>query len=97
MEIESPRSADQPTISLTESLGADSGVAAQCLTVYIPNKDQHDQEIGTQRRWVLDAIQLPLRDQRRRYGDLGRRRLAQRRRQNHSGTSSDRLFLRAPS
>src|SRR5438128_7487956 len=27
-----------------------------CL--YIPNKDQHDQEIGTQRRWVLDAIRL---------------------------------------
>ncbi len=26
--------------------------------MYIPNKDKNDQEIGTQRRWVLDAIQL---------------------------------------
>jgi hypothetical protein len=26
--------------------------------VYVPNKDKYDQEIGTQRRWVLDAIRL---------------------------------------
>jgi hypothetical protein len=32
--------------------------AVQCFTVYIPNKDQNDQEVGTQRRWVLDAIRL---------------------------------------
>lgn len=40
------------------ALGADAGVAAQCFTAYVPNKDKNDQEIGTQRRWVLDIIGL---------------------------------------
>jgi hypothetical protein len=43
---------------LADSLGADTGVAVQCLTVYIPNKDKNGYEIGTQRRWVLDALRL---------------------------------------
>ena len=33
-------------------------VSAQCLSIYIPNKDQRGQEIGNQRRWVLEAIRL---------------------------------------
>jgi hypothetical protein len=45
-------------VNLAGALGAEPGVAVQCLTLYIPNKDRHDQEIGTQRRWVLDAIRL---------------------------------------
>jgi hypothetical protein len=45
-------------INLAEGLGAEAGVAVQCFTVYVPNKDKDDQEIGTQRRWVLDAIRL---------------------------------------
>lgn len=56
MEPEALQPAERP-INLAEALGA-GGVAAQCITVYIPNKDKHDQEFGTQRRWVLDAIQL---------------------------------------
>ncbi|MHB1421913.1 MAG: hypothetical protein ACYC3I_01705 [Gemmataceae bacterium] len=56
MEPEASQPTDEP-VPLAETLGAD-GVAAQCFTVYVPNKDQHDQEIGTQRRWVLDAIRL---------------------------------------
>lgn len=43
---------------MAEMLGAEPGVAVQCFTVYIPNKDKYDQEIGTQRRWVLDLIRL---------------------------------------
>jgi hypothetical protein len=45
-------------IDLAAAVGADAGAAVQCLTLYIPNKDKNDQEIGTQRRWVLDAIRL---------------------------------------
>jgi hypothetical protein len=45
-------------VNIGEALGADAGVSFQCLTVYIPNKDKEDQEIGTQRRWVLDLIRL---------------------------------------
>lgn len=45
-------------ISLGEALGADAGIATQCLTVYIPNKDRSGAEIGNQRKWVLEAIGL---------------------------------------
>lgn len=57
MDPEAPRPAEIP-LNLADALGADAGVSAQCFTVYVPNKDKHDQEIGTQRRWVLDAIRL---------------------------------------
>jgi hypothetical protein len=45
-------------VDLAAALGTESGVAVQCFTVYIPNKDRQDQEIGTQRQWVLEAIRL---------------------------------------
>ncbi|HKI36370.1 MAG TPA: hypothetical protein VKA46_31220 [Gemmataceae bacterium] len=48
---------DEP-FDLATAMGADPGFSVQCFTVYIPNKDKDDQEIGTQRRWVLDAIRL---------------------------------------
>ena len=57
MEPDTPPPAEAP-VSLARALGAEAGVAAQCFTLYVPNKDQHDQEIGTQHRWVLDAIRL---------------------------------------
>jgi hypothetical protein len=57
MEPETSSPAEVP-VNLANALGADAGVAVQCFTVYIPNKDKNDQEIGTQRRWVLDAIRL---------------------------------------
>ena len=56
MEPEAPQPVEVP-VSLAGALGA-AGVAVQCFTVYIPNKDKNDREIGTQRRWVLDAIRL---------------------------------------
>ena len=52
-----PADNDVP-VNLADSLGADAGVAVQCFTLYVPNKDKHDQETGIQRRWVLDAIRL---------------------------------------
>ena len=57
MEPEAPP-LPEVLVNLAGALGADAGVAVQCFTVYIPNKDKNDQEIGTQRRWVLDALRL---------------------------------------
>ena len=45
-------------VNLAEALGAEPSYSIQCFTVYIPNKDKADQEFGTQRRWVLEAIEL---------------------------------------
>lgn len=49
---------DSLSVSLADALGAEPGFSIQCFTVYIPNKDKNDQEFGTQRRWVLEAIEL---------------------------------------
>jgi hypothetical protein len=40
------------------TLGAQERYAAQCFTVYIPNKDKNGKETGTQRKWVLEALAL---------------------------------------
>lgn len=45
-------------IDLAAALGSDAGVSTQCFTIYIPNKDRNGQEIGNQRKWVLEAIRL---------------------------------------
>ena len=45
-------------VNLTDALGAELSFSVQCFTVYVPNKDKRDQEFGTQRRWVLEAIEL---------------------------------------
>jgi hypothetical protein len=45
-------------VDLAAALGSDGGVSAQCFTVYVPNKDRQGQEIGNQRKWVLEAIRL---------------------------------------
>ena len=40
------------------ALGANENYSTQCFTIYIPNKDKNDVEIGNQRKWVLEAIAL---------------------------------------
>jgi hypothetical protein len=47
-----------PPIDVGKALGAEPGTSIQCFTVYIPNKDRSDKEFGTQRLWVLEAIDL---------------------------------------
>ena len=44
MEPEGPQPAEVP-VNLTGALSADAGVAVQCFTAYIPNKDKNDQEM----------------------------------------------------
>src|SRR5262245_50166143 len=50
--------AENEELSLEAALGADGGISVQCFAVYVPNKDKHGQEIGNQRKWVLEAIRL---------------------------------------
>lgn len=51
--------AERPArISLGKALGARGETSEQMLSLYVPNKDRHDVEIGTQRRWVLQAARL---------------------------------------
>jgi hypothetical protein len=45
-------------IDLVAALGTEEGVSTQCFTIYIPNKDRNGEEIGNQRKWVLEAIHL---------------------------------------
>jgi hypothetical protein len=48
---------DEVELDLAQALGAE-GSSSQCFSVYIPNKDRKGEEIGTQRKWVLEAIRL---------------------------------------
>lgn len=32
--------------------------SSQCFSIYVPNKDRHGEEIGNQRKWVLEAMKL---------------------------------------
>ena len=43
---------------LVDELGAEEGFSHQVLTLYIPDKDREGREIGTQRKWVLEAARL---------------------------------------
>lgn len=45
-------------VDLAAALGSEGGVSTQCFTVYVPNKDRNGQEIGNQRKWVLEALRL---------------------------------------
>lgn len=49
---------EKEAVDLTEAFGASDATSTQALTLYIPNKDQDDNEFGTQRRWVLEAADL---------------------------------------
>ena len=54
-----PKSMDQHHEDLAEALGAEPhAISPQALSLYIPNKDQHNVEFGTQRKWLLEAGQL---------------------------------------
>ena len=51
--------ATQPeSVGLAGELGADGGTSVQCFSIYIPDKDQQGNEIGNQRKWVLEALDL---------------------------------------
>ncbi len=45
-------------VDLADALGASNVASDQILTLYIPDKDREGEELGTQRKWVLDAADL---------------------------------------
>jgi hypothetical protein len=55
-----PEQQDKDTIEidLAGQLGAHQDVSHQMLTLYIPDKDRYNKEIGVQRKWVLEAAEL---------------------------------------
>lgn len=48
----------EPTFNPAQALGAQPAYSADRLTLYIPDRDKDGVEIGTQRRYVLAAIDL---------------------------------------
>jgi hypothetical protein len=46
------------SIDLREALSADGGTSTQCFSIYVPDKDKRGNEIGNQRKWVLEALDL---------------------------------------
>jgi len=49
---------EEAGIDFREALGATTEVSVQQLTLFIPNKNRHDQEVRDQRQWVVEAAQL---------------------------------------
>ena len=49
---------EDETIDLAETLGVSASTSVQQLTLYIPNKDRENDEIGNQRKWVLEAAEI---------------------------------------
>jgi hypothetical protein len=45
-------------IDLAAALGVLEAPSQQTLTLYIPDRDREGHEIGTQRRWVIEAAEL---------------------------------------
>lgn len=49
---------DTPEIDLGAVLGAASGDSHEVLVLFIPDRDRDGNEIGDQRKWVLEAAEL---------------------------------------
>ena len=47
-----------PEIDLGSVLGAEPGDSYEVLLLYIPDRDREGNEVGNQRRWVLEAAEL---------------------------------------
>lgn len=45
-------------MDLAAALGASEAISVQVLALYIPSKDRTGRELGTQRKWVLEAAWL---------------------------------------
>jgi len=45
-------------VDIAEALGADGGISGQCFFIYVPDRDRDGNEIGNQRKWVLEALGL---------------------------------------
>lgn len=51
-------SEDAFELDVAQALGAFDATSSQVLTLYIPDKDRLGRELGTQRKWVLEAAEI---------------------------------------
>ena len=49
---------ESDAIDLSQRLGAEPGESHEVLVLYIPDRDRDGNELGDQRRWVLEAAKL---------------------------------------
>jgi hypothetical protein len=49
---------DELELDLAATFGAEADPSTQAFSIYVPNKDRDGKEIGNQRQWVLEALQL---------------------------------------
>jgi hypothetical protein len=49
---------DEVELDLAGAFGAEADVSTQSFAIYVPNKDREGREIGNQRKWVLEALEL---------------------------------------
>src|SRR5437763_7998052 len=49
---------DELGLDFAASFGAEADPSTQAFSIYVPNKDRDGKEIGNQRQWVLEALQL---------------------------------------
>lgn len=54
----SERQGDDVELDIAGLFGADAVASTQAFTIYVPNKDRDGKEIGNQRQWVLEGLQL---------------------------------------
>jgi hypothetical protein len=45
-------------LDIASAFGAEPDASRQSFSIYVPNKDLHGKEIGNQRQWVLEALEL---------------------------------------
>jgi hypothetical protein len=48
--------AEASEVDLAAALGVDGGVSAQCLSIYIPERDANGKKIRGQRKWIDEAL-----------------------------------------
>jgi hypothetical protein len=49
---------DEVGLDIAATFGAEADVSSQSFAIYVPNKDRDGREIGNQRQWVLEALEL---------------------------------------
>ncbi|MGO9466229.1 MAG: hypothetical protein ACLQIB_45940 [Isosphaeraceae bacterium] len=52
------RKSDEVELDIAATFGAETDASTQAFSIYLPNKDRDGEEIGDQRRWVLEALRL---------------------------------------
>jgi hypothetical protein len=49
---------DDVSLDVAATFGVEADVSSPSFAIYVPNKDRHGVEIGSQRQWVLEALGL---------------------------------------